>query len=299
MSELRKVAYAAVLLCLVIPLACAQDAVTTIQFPDGRTSQLTFTTIDVPGAGFTGAEGINTAGDIVGYYGDTNSGPFHSFLLSGGMFTFIDYPGASSTVATGINDSVVVIGYTGNIRVHGFLYNGGTFTPIRHGSDTATFTMGINNVGEIVGGTGTVNATKGFEQRGHTFRKVAPPGSYVYVYATAVNNLDEVVGWDDSGGFAFSHGRFKTIQFPGADLTEALGVNDSGVIIGWYFLGGSAFGFSLINGQYTSFGYPGAKGTLPRGINASGQVVGEYTYDFKSYHGFVTSPIMGSVSSEP
>jgi probable HAF family extracellular repeat protein len=299
MSEIGKRACAVAVLFLTIPLVCAQDAVTTIQLPDGRTSQLTFTTIDVPGAGFTGAEGINTAGDVVGYYGDTNSGPFHSFLLSGGLFTFIDYPGASSTVATGINDSGVVIGYTGNIRVHGFLYEAGTFVPIRHGTDTATFTMGINNVREVVGGTGTVNTTKGFELRGHTFRKVAPPGSHVYVYATGVNNFGDVVGWDDSGGFASSHGRFKTIQFPGADLTEALGLNDSGVIVGWYFVGGSAFGFSIINRQYTSFAYPGAKGTLPRGINASGQVVGEYTFDFKFYHGFVTNSLLGSVPVEP
>src|SRR6266704_6826511 len=83
------------------------------QTPTDITSQLTFTSIDVPGAGFVGAEGINTAGDIVGYYAKTNNGPFHSFLLSGGNFMFFDYPGGRSTVATGINDSGLIVGYVG------------------------------------------------------------------------------------------------------------------------------------------------------------------------------------------
>jgi uncharacterized membrane protein len=264
------------------------------QTPIDITADLTFTSIDVPGAGFVGAEGINTAGDIVGYYGKTNNGPFRSFLLSGGNFTFFNYPGGKSTVATGINDSGLIVGYVGNLTVRGFLFDGSTFTStIQHGSDSATFTIGINNAGDLVGGAGTVGSTKGFElQNGH-FQTVGPNnGQYVYVYATGINNLGEVVGWTDYDGFACRQGKCHLIDFPGATQTEVWRINDSGVIVGWYCVYGPAcYGFALKSGKFLSFGYPGAKGTLAKGINASGQVVGEYTYDFQIYHGFVTSPI--------
>ena len=61
-----------------------------------------FTTIDFPGAVFTGAVGINPQGDIVGRY-DATDGRQHGFLLSGGEFTTIDFPGATLTNAFGIN----------------------------------------------------------------------------------------------------------------------------------------------------------------------------------------------------
>jgi probable HAF family extracellular repeat protein len=44
-----------------------------------------FTTLDVPGFQDTSANGINNAGQIVGWCGDT--GGTHGFLLSGGMYT--------------------------------------------------------------------------------------------------------------------------------------------------------------------------------------------------------------------
>ncbi|HZQ70871.1 MAG TPA: hypothetical protein VFA68_20255 [Terriglobales bacterium] len=252
--------------------------------------QLTFSSIGVPGAGFTGVEGINSFGDVVGYYGGTSNGPFHSFVVRHGNFTFFDYPGGRSTVATGINDSGLIVGYAGSLSVRGFTYDGVTFFPIQRSGDSATFAIGINNTGTICGGTGTIGTTRGFELLGGHFKRISPPpGNFVYVYATGINNFGELVGWDETGGFALINGKYVSLNFPGADLTEALAVNDSGVIIGWYGKGGSIFGFAFANGRYTSFAYPGAKGTLPRGINNSGQIVGEYTSDFQTYYGFVTS----------
>src|SRR5260370_23611416 len=60
-----------------------------------------FTTIDVPGASFTEAFGINPEGNIVGYY-PTSIG-LDGFLLIEGAFTTIDVPGASFTKAFVIN----------------------------------------------------------------------------------------------------------------------------------------------------------------------------------------------------
>src|SRR4051794_21794055 len=51
-----------------------------------------FTTIEVPGAYLTYANGINDVGQIVGGFADSTG--FHGFLDSGGSFTTIDLPGA-------------------------------------------------------------------------------------------------------------------------------------------------------------------------------------------------------------
>jgi probable HAF family extracellular repeat protein len=262
------------------------------QTPTDITAQLTFTTVDVPGAGATAVFGINTAGDMVGIYGTTNNGPYHGFLFSSGGFTFFDYPGAPSTTASGINDSGLIVGYAGSTRVRGFLYDGTTFTSIRHGSDSATFSMGINNAGDVVGGAGSIYTTKGFGLRGGRFKAINFPGEYVYNYATGINKFGTIVGWADNVGYSYRAGQFKTIDFPGAYTTEAWRINDSDTIVGWYNVGTFTYGFALLNGQYTSFSYPGAKGTFAYGINASGQIVGEYTFDYQAYHGFLTSPIM-------
>ena len=105
--------------------------------------------------------------------------------------------------------------------------------------------------------------------------------------------MNQVVGWTDSDGFLYKNGIFETITFPGAQKTEAWGINDSGVIVGWYAIGNSVLGFTLANGQYTSIAFPGAVYTLPFGINASGDIVGTYTIDYTTYHGFVASPALG------
>jgi probable HAF family extracellular repeat protein len=78
----------------------------------------TFGTINVPGASFVIASGINNSGQIVGGYDDA-SGYAHGFLDTGGFFTTINVPGASTTYAYGINDSGQIVG--GYDDAYGFL----------------------------------------------------------------------------------------------------------------------------------------------------------------------------------
>src|SRR5215469_129913 len=89
-------ALTAVLLLCCAGLAQAQTEVVS------NSLHLTFTSIDIPGAGVLGAYGINSNGDIVGYYGTDNNANKPAFLLSNGVFTYFDYPGQPSTIATGI-----------------------------------------------------------------------------------------------------------------------------------------------------------------------------------------------------
>jgi probable HAF family extracellular repeat protein len=128
---------------------------------------------------------------------------------------------------------------------------------------------------------------------------VIPPGSFCSVLATGINNLGQVVGWTCGGlgnnnGFVMKNGHYRTIDVPGSnDLTEAWGINDNGVIVGWYEKCSpcAIHGFVLINGRYVNLDYPGAVYTGALGINNAGQIVGSYSLDQQTYHGFVTSPI--------
>lgn len=85
---------------------------------------------------------------------------------------------------------------------------------------------------------------------------------------------------------------FSSIDFPGAVLTNAQGINAAGEIVGLYTdTGGKTHGFVMSGGDYRSVDYPGAKSTQLRGIGPSGDVVGTYQRQNESggvpIHGFV------------
>lgn len=272
------------LLCLVAcPLITqAQSKVKAIN--------VTFTTVDVPGAAVTQILGINTAGDMVGYYSSNYNDPSHGFLLSGGNYTYLDYPGADSTVATGINDSGLVSGYYGSFTGNGFLYSSGAYSAVKVGNNSRTYLWRVDNAGDLVGSAGTPYATRAFRNKGQRFQVVNFPETYVYAYATGVNALGQVVGFVNCDAYLYNKGQFKNIDFPGASETEAWDINGSGIVAGWYFLGGTDYGFASKDGKYLSFQYPGAY-TAAMGINSAGEIVGTYTFDFVTFHGFVTNPI--------
>src|SRR5215471_12802765 len=127
-----------------------------------QTTDYTFTRIDVPGAAWTGANGINAAGQIVGYWGD--SAGSHGFLYSGRSFTTFDVPGSSVTQAFGINDAAQIVGTFWNSTgpSHGYLYNGKSFTTIDVPGAGGTFASGINSAGLIVGTFGDSAGSHGF-----------------------------------------------------------------------------------------------------------------------------------------
>ena len=92
-----------------------------------------YTRISVPGRlTITDAQGINNAGQIVGYYGDDSG--LHGFLLSGGSYTRIDVPGSFRTFAYGINNAGQIVGtyqVGGDTGPElGFLLSGGAFSTI-------------------------------------------------------------------------------------------------------------------------------------------------------------------------
>ncbi len=75
---------------------------------------------------------------------------------------------------------------------------------------------------------------------------------------------------------AFGQGTYTQIDEPDAvGFTEALGVDNSGDIVGTYAdSSGGTHGFLLSNGTYITIDYPGVQNTELFGINDQGQIVG-------------------------
>jgi hypothetical protein len=278
-----------------------------------QAQQYNFTNFDYPGGSNTAAYGINSSGQITGYY---YNGGWHGFVRSsdGSTFTTFDYPGnVGFTLAHGINDSGQIVGsYPFDAAGSGFLRSsdGGTFTSIddpsafgtSDGGGFGTVAHGINNSGQIAGYYYTDNIVHGFlrSSDGSIFTSFEDPSAFQQTVAKGINSSAQIAGSfnDSTGG---SHGflrrsdgsTFTNFDDPsaGPSGTTAWGINDSGQIAGYYTDGsGIAHGYlRKTDGTLTNIDDPSATGgTFPLGINNSGQIVGLY-YDAAGSHGFVTS----------
>jgi probable HAF family extracellular repeat protein len=111
-------------------------------------------------------------------------------------------------------------------------------------------------------------------------------GSSVSV-ATAINGSAEIVGWNffysnpnfDPQAFLYSNGHMTSINSPSVfpSGTEALGINDSGEVVGTgYFTDGNFHAFLYSGGKMTDLGPRGAVQASAIAINNSGQIIGGY-----------------------
>ena len=104
---------------------------------------------------FTLANGINNAGQIVGFFADTD-GTNNGFIFdpTTGAYTTLSYPGAIDTMVQGINNSGQVVGYYDtNQGTTGFMLDlaTGTYTTLSEPGAVSTYVTGINDLGQIVG----------------------------------------------------------------------------------------------------------------------------------------------------
>jgi hypothetical protein len=219
-----------------------------------------FTNQNFPGSSQTQVTGINSAGNTVGFWADSNgaSAPnFIGYVDVGGTFTSVIDPSTPGTSPTtnqllGLNDTGQAVGFyleaTGNS--HGFVYNilGASFTAVvLPGGDNAVMTAatGINNAGAISG----FYVDKG----GNEF------------------------GFIDQGG------SFTTFQANG-DPTQFLGIDNSGLAVGFYTdATGMNHGilYTIAAGTFIQIDDPLAatgdgNGTIVNGLNDRNQLVGFY-----------------------
>lgn len=95
-------------------------------------------------------------------------------------------------------------------------------------------------------------------------------------------------GRPPSSAFQYLDGDFSIINFPGACCgSEAMGINNSGTVVGDYNDEVIAHGYVLSNGNYTTLDFPGAGTTIPLAINSQGIIVGVYENGDFTVHGFI------------
>jgi hypothetical protein len=129
----------------------------------------TFTTILPPGAGRAKALGINSSGEIVGYYRNcastcTSSYPDIAFIYSKGKYTAVKSPSSAypSIQFIGVNDSGTIVGSllenpsadcttSSSVCRGGFIYQGGKFSYLVAFGSPYTVATDISNSGEVIG----------------------------------------------------------------------------------------------------------------------------------------------------
>ena len=197
-----------------------------------------------------------------------------------------------------------------------------TFTAFDFPGAVFTSGRGINNHGEIAGSY----RVPGSPRQAMLFIKgqfipLAPPTPDAsFSEATNINDRGDITGqWADADGFfhgfLISDGALRILDVPGATDTYALGVNDSGLVVGYWDLLDQNFnylanlGFTWKDGGFidTQINFPGAAGSGLFGVNARGDLSGVWVPDFFSgiEHGFVCpksapcfsydAPIQGTV----
>ena len=212
-----------------------------------------FAFFEHPQGDMTVATGINTLGEVVGfYYRATRDGSHsHGFLRRGdGSYLSFDPPGSRDTYAHSVNDSGVVVGaYVDELRTtQGFVRQpDGSFAIIRHPGAASTTPTAINNRGEVAG----------------------------HFLAPGVGNR---------GFLLHSDGSFVTLQ---PDGVEPKGLNASGTVVGVAPFGG----FLALRGESPGrLEHPACTGacTIPTGVNNDNAVVGQYQLSSGVY-GFMAS----------
>ena len=109
-----------------------------------------------------------------------------------------------------------------------------------------------------------------------------------------INEEGQIVGgYMDAGGtghgFLLKAGKFRTIDFPDAVYTEALGINPRGFIVGEYIDATNfrSHGFLLTPHGFSTIDGPAAVNTFINWINPQGDMMGGYMDTGGTFHGLL------------
>lgn len=261
--------------------------------------------------------GINNSGVIAGYFGSGQTGhPNKGYLLPApyGQQSYRNenFPGSKQTQVTGLDNAGVTVGFWadkkgdnfGFYAVNGHHFRTVDFPTTNNAKPRVDQLLGVNDQGVAVGFyTDSKGNNHGYTYsiRHNAFRRVRIPGASS-VTAAAINNLGDVAGFDvNSGGTteAFlqrSDGHLVRLSYPGATMTQALGVNDGDEVVGAYTLGSgngaTTHGFIWSPGfGFENVDDPNEIGsTTVNGVNDRGQLVGFYTDSAGNTDGMLATP---------
>jgi len=150
-----------------------------LSVPGSAQAQYRFTTIDVPGATATAANG-NSTHEIAGQFDDAD-GNTHGFVLTKGQFTTIDVPDAVATIINGINASGRFAGtyIDASATSHAFIWSKGVLTTLDPPDSVRSQAGFLNAQGQVVGTYRDANQKRhGFIWRKGTFTTFNVPDDH-------------------------------------------------------------------------------------------------------------------------
>jgi hypothetical protein len=275
-------------------------ALASLAIPANAASVYTFFNVAGPGdnAGGTTVNGLSNTGALVGFSANANDTVFTNFIRSpNGTFTTPNINNDAVANANGINSAGMVVGASQN---QAFLLNGGLLTILPAalpGGTAAETAFGINDHSTIVGQfTDNVTDTEpGFVYMNGQFTILNPVANAMVTNAQGINNGGIVTGFYSTDG-QHQHGFFFNTSSdsftlpadpvqPNLFLTQFLGINDNGLAVGyWQDNAGSQHGF-LYNLSTQTFSFlddpnegtiNGIQITQITGINDSNEISGFY-----------------------
>jgi hypothetical protein len=307
-----------------IALATPAGATTTSVTSHGYTFKTIINDRDVT---FNQLLGINEAGLIAGYFGSgtlpahPNKGYTVKPPYNQGDFKNENFPHSVQTQVTGLNDIGYTVGFWANKAGANFgwyKYKGKfhevNFPGVPNSKPQMDQLLGVNDNRIAVGFyANAAGNDRGYEYniKTHKFSRVLQPGVTGHnlnqktpsLTAAAINNHGTVAGfYTTKGGVTDgfvkrTNGQFVTLAYPGATMTQAFGINDSGLVVGAYTTGSGSsaqtFGFTWMTGHFHEVNDPHGMGsTIINGVNDRGELVGFYmdANDNNNTDGFLAKP---------
>jgi Cu/Zn superoxide dismutase len=269
--------------------------------------------------------GINDSGVIAGYFGSGAQGhPNKGYLLAAGAYTSENFPGSVQTQVTGLNNHGVTVGFWSDQNTanqmndnFGWYYRDGLFHPVNfptqnNASPPVNQLLGVNDSDVAVGFyTDAKGNNHGYEYRigsGMFSRVTDPADPGASLTAAGINDRGDVAGfYTNAAGttlaFLRSGDSFRSLAYPGASATQALGVSGSDEVVGVYTdgTGNSAtmhgftwtprYGFTSVDDPH------GVGATTINGVNDHGDLVGFYTDAAGNTHGLLAVPARPTVET--
>lgn len=159
---------------------------------------------------------------------------------------------------------------------HAFLYSNGVMTDLSIPGAVWNSARGINNSGQVVGLSyaADYSTTTAFVTGANGVGATYLPGHY----ALDINDSGQVVGGTGAAPFIYSNGTMSYLSTLGGSWAEAMGINDSGQVMGMSWTAGDVAGHVYLysNGTMSDLGTLGGSWSdaWTGSINNSGQVVG-------------------------
>jgi probable HAF family extracellular repeat protein len=280
------------------------------------------------GLSFTRAQGINTAGKVVGSSPTANHRN-HAFVWSNGVMTDLGTLGGSESSATAINEAGQIVGdsaVAGDATRHAFLHTPGAMIDLGTLGGAGSVAFAINSAGQVVGGADTAAGERhAFLWSGSAMTDLGTLGGK-RSSAAAINSAGVIVGDSTlAGDEATTHGfiyrnntmiDLNTLVPPGITILHADGINSAGQIAATGSMAGSSDVHALLltpivlnrvayawanqptAATYTpsaQYAYNGGGGT----IRVTRQSTGAYDVTFSSLPGWGNNGLSSAVAVTP